>query len=347
MYTTKSALLNGTAQSVSASATTVVSNPIAVTSEESLRFLAKISVSAMAQTTGISFSLQDSSDSTGAVWEAVGSESSVSASKKTFTQGTAEVTDVTWPTTAGMTQGDYISVIAQDGSTFAVWLDKDAAGTAPSGVLYTAATNKIKVSIVTGGTAAQNAALARTAVLANAAWVAAFTTSTVTSATFTVTQKNGGSVTDIAPKSENDGGAGSITISVTAAGANGTTNISTNVITSTTHGFVTGQRVIYGAGTQASAPLVDGTIYYVINTGASTLSLATTLENALAGTAVDLAGYGQGTGALYAADYEIKMLVDDSSDEAQLPLWPSARVVCVTGSGDTCTVSGITVAKRK
>lgn len=63
----------------------------------------------------------------------------------------------------------------------------------------------------------------------------------------------------------------------------------TEVITITSHGWITGTPVVYqdGGGTSIS-PLVDGTTYYVIKTGVNTIKLATTRANALAGTAINL-----------------------------------------------------------
>ena len=345
-YNFKDYLLNGTAVPVAASSTTVVSNMIPVGDADSLRLVARVLFSALAQSTGISCKLQDSYD--GISWEAVGSESSVSIVKKTFAGGVAEVTDTTWPSTAGAAQGDYLSILAQDGSTYAVWLDIDAAGVVPTGALYVAATNKIKVSIVTGGTAPQNAALARTAVLANAAWITDFTVTTVTTATFTTTQINGGTVTDHAPKSSDDLGAGSITVSVTTPGTAGGVVAATNLITSTSHGFTTGQKVIFTTSGLAPAGLTSGTVYYASVTDANTLGLSTSYDNAVAGTLIDITSSGTGASqGLYQADYEIRMIIEDSSDNAQLPLLPLARVIVVSGSGDTGTVSAAYFSRRQ
>lgn len=63
-----------------------------------------------------------------------------------------------------------------------------------------------------------------------------------------------------------------------------TATASSDLLTKTAHGFVTGQRVkttLFGAG------VTDGT-YYVIKVSADTFKLATTLANAIAGTAVDV-----------------------------------------------------------
>lgn len=295
-------------------------------------------LSAAAQTTGITFALKDSYDA-GASFFAVGSESLVSLVKKTFAGGVAEVTDITIPATVAAAQGDYLHATGQDGSTYAVWLDKDAAGTAPSGALYTAATNKIVVSIVTGGTAAANAALFRAAVVANAAWAADFTTSAVTVATMTLTQVNTGAVADPAPKDVIDVGVGSITVSVTTAGSDGNVVVSTSRITSTTHGFLTGDRVLL-SGSDVPGALEAGT-YYVIKIDANVLKLATTQALALAGTAVTLTDFGSGTSNLIQAAYNIRMIREDATDQAQLPLQDRVIVVANTGASDSCTVAAV------
>ena len=70
-------------------------------------------------------------------------------------------------------------------------------------------------------------------------------------------------------------------------------NTTTDVITETAHGFVTGQKVTYDdGGSTAITGLVDNTVYYVIKVTADTFKVATTLANALAGTAINLTGTG-------------------------------------------------------
>jgi len=216
--------------------------------------------------------------------------------------------------------------------------------TVPSGVLYTAAAQKIAINIEPSGTAAQTAAAARAALVANAAWAADFTTSAITTATFTITQVGGGVVADPAPKREDDGAAGSVTVSVTTPGSDGSAVVTgTERITISTHGFLTGDPVIYGAGSLAVGGLTAGITYYVIKIDANTLKLATTQALALAGTAVDITTLGTGTQALYAADYEIRMTYLDATDLAQLPVWNTLKVVANTGASDSCTVSAIYV----
>ena len=72
-------------------------------------------------------------------------------------------------------------------------------------------------------------------------------------------------------------------------------NLTTEVLTITAHGFVTGQKVIYsnGGGTSITG-LTSGTDYYVIKLTANTIKLATTLVNAIAGTAINLTVVGVG-----------------------------------------------------
>jgi hypothetical protein len=70
-----------------------------------------------------------------------------------------------------------------------------------------------------------------------------------------------------------------------------------DAITITAHGLKTGDKVTYadGGGTQVVG-LTDGTDYFVINATADTVKLATTLANALAGTAIAIS---DGVGAAH------------------------------------------------
>lgn len=210
----------------------------------------------------------------------------------------------------------------------------------PTGALYLAADEQIPINIEPGYTAAQVATAARAALVANAAFAADFTSSAVVTATITHTQTAGGTVADMAPKREDDGAAGSVVTNTTAAGSNGGVVLATNKMTSTTHNFVTGDRIVL-SGADVPLPFVTDTTYYVIKDDANTLQLAETQALALAGTEVDITDYGSGTVTLYKADYNIRMLVEDSSDAAQLPLQDTLKVVANSGSGDSCTVSAV------
>lgn len=120
-------------------------------------------------------------------------------------------------------------------------------------------------------------------------------------------------------------------------------NATSNVITSSTHGFVTGQPVIYKEGSVAIAGLTTSTTYWVIKVTADTFKLALSYDDAMAGTAIDITSTGTGTQSFYKAVYEIRMIKEDSTDLAQLPLQEFVQVVVSSGSGDSCTVSAVHV----
>lgn len=78
--------------------------------------------------------------------------------------------------------------------------------------------------------------------------------------------------------------------------ATGDVNTTTNVITiATAATFPTGTPVKFTTTTGLPAPLVAGTIYYVINVSSTTIKLATTLDNATVGNAIDITSTGTGT----------------------------------------------------
>lgn len=137
--------------------------------------------------------------------------------------GKAQVETITIPATAAAAQGDYVVIKnALSQKTAAVWLDINAAGTAPTGVKYTGADYKIKVSIVTGGTAAQNGTLFKNALAAITAFAGELTLVDNSNGTITLTQKYTGVVTASDPENTGSTGAGSITVASVTAGTNGT-----------------------------------------------------------------------------------------------------------------------------
>lgn len=85
-------------------------------------------------------------------------------------------------------------------------------------------------------------------------------------------------------------------------------NISTDVIT-VSQTYVTGDLLKFDTSVTLPAPLVKGTIYYAIAAGAS-LKLATTLQNALAGTAIDITSVG--AGVLYISIAANQSIVDNT-----------------------------------
>ncbi len=128
--------------------------------------------------------------------------------------GVFAVTVVSVPATASATQADYAVLSTTSGAKVALWLDIDAAGTAPTGAAYLAAGTKIKVSIIGGGTAAQNGLIFKTALDG----VGGYTAVDNGDGTVTATQTVFGAVTAPAKHNANDSGNGSFTFSGTVAG---------------------------------------------------------------------------------------------------------------------------------
>ncbi len=70
---------------------------------------------------------------------------------------------------------------------------------------------------------------------------------------------------------------------------------SSDTVTMTgSHGMITGATLLFNGGGTICTGLTAATLYYAIVTGATTLKFATTMSNAIAGTAVTLSGDGSG-----------------------------------------------------
>jgi hypothetical protein len=103
----------------------------------------------------------------------------------------------------------------------------------------------------------------------------------------------------------------------------------TDQITSTAHGFVTGQRVRYsnGGGTTIVG-LTNNTDYFVIRIDANNVDLATTFANAIAGTAVDITADGVGAAHTLTTQSTATFLQQDGA---------TAKVQLTTSAGQTLT----------
>lgn len=92
----------------------------------------------------------------------------------------------------------------------------------------------------------------------------------------------------------------SIPVSVTTTNATGKTfastdvNTTTDAITVTGHGYITGQSFALTTTGGLPAPLAVATTYYAIIVDANTIKVASSLANAIAGTAIDLTTQGTG-----------------------------------------------------
>jgi len=100
-----------------------------------------------------------------------------------------------------------------------------------------------------------------------------------------------------------DKSANTITITpTTGTFASTDVNTTTDVITvGSTIGaaIVTGRPISFTAGTTIPTGLTAGTVYYAIKVSSTTIKVATSYANAIAGTAVDITGAGSGTNTIY------------------------------------------------
>lgn len=129
------------------------------------------------------------------------------------TSGAAQVEVITAAAFASTAQADFIVIYNTSGDSEALWLDKNAAGTAPTAAAYTNATIKTKVSISTGNTAIQVAAAI------DAASVLTGVTLTANGdGTLTLTQSSFLNCSNATRSNADGSGNGSFTLSVTTEG---------------------------------------------------------------------------------------------------------------------------------
>lgn len=127
---------------------------------------------------------------------------------------------VTFAAFAATGQGDYFHIVNSSGTKFAIWFDKDANGTAPTGALYEAADHQIEVDIVTGDSAIVIAGKFKTAVELNADWDGFETIVDNGDGTLDIVSSVYGNLTNATPHNTGDTGAGSISTVITAGVSN-------------------------------------------------------------------------------------------------------------------------------
>jgi hypothetical protein len=159
----------------------------------------------------------DGTAPTGALYVGADSKTSVA-----YYNAVQESYTLTFANTAGTTQGDYVIIYNDAGTSYAVWFDIDAAGTEPNGAAYTATDNQIEVDITTGQTATQVATAFYNAVNGNVTDVS-FTDGL--DGTVDVQLDNAGDATDATASNEAEDGAGSITVGTITDGVTATTAI--------------------------------------------------------------------------------------------------------------------------
>jgi len=123
--------------------------------------------------------------------------------------GAYEVATFAFSNFAGTAQADYFHLTNKTGTKFAIWLDKDANGTAPSGAVYTAAGQKIKAGIATGDTGIAIAAKVKTAIELDGDWDE-FAIVNNGNGSLTITSTLLGNLTNAATYKEDDSDSGSI-----------------------------------------------------------------------------------------------------------------------------------------
>jgi len=122
----------------------------------------------------------------------------------------------------------------------------------------------------------------------------------------------------------------------------------TEKITETSHALQTGDAIYYycdGAGVITG--LTSGTVYYAIDSGTNDFQVAETRALAIAGTAINLTQPGDGDNHYFTKIHsELVLNIENSTDEAVLPLYPFVRIVATTGEDDVFTVSDAFMARR-
>lgn len=181
---------------------------------------------------------------------------------------------VACPAAASAAQADYFNFENQAGDSFAAWLDIDADGTAPNGADYTAATTKIKVSILSTDTAAQ----VRTAVLAALGSVTDMTASSSGAASVLMTNDLIGTAVPAETHNAGDTTAGSFTVSAQAGGAASNLQSTYFTLSSPTVDYY----VWFNVGGEGVDPAPGGTgIEVTLSAGDSDSDVATAIATAV------------------------------------------------------------------
>lgn len=216
---------------------------------------------------------------------------------KTFDNGTSEVTTLTFPTQAGSTGGDYFVVYDTAGLGWAAALNKSGADPAPTGAVWAsiAAGRKVNVDISGGTTAASVAALVETAfdALSGNPFV---TDDSAADGTMLVTCTLHGNTTNAARHNANDSGNGSMGVATTTPGTASEVNTTANSVGIPSHGFSEGLKVTLTTTGTLPGGLATATPYYLIIVDDDNVKFASSLQNALDGTAVDLTNEGSSAG---------------------------------------------------
>lgn len=167
----------------------------------------------------LNLSLTEMYDATATALNTATSLSIATAALDAGTHGIAEVVTLTCPAFAAAAEGDFIILTTKAGVSYAIWLDKDAAGTTPTGPLFTACTHKIKVGIATGDNAIAVAGKFKADVEADTNWAGFATITDNGNGTLTITQTAKGTATNPVRKNAAESGNGNFSFTVSPEGS--------------------------------------------------------------------------------------------------------------------------------
>lgn len=117
-----------------------------------------------------------------------------------------------------------------------------------------------------------------------------------------------------------------------------TANVTSNQLTILNHGLVTGDEVmIFTQSATPPSPLNVTSYYYVIAADAAHITLATTLDNALAGTVIDLTTTGSGKHAVIKSNVIFENLVTQALKDASVNWTTGALTLATINASDAVT----------
>lgn len=212
-------------------------------------------------------------------------------SAKTFDSGGAEVDTATFQAKASTNAGDYLVIYDTAGLAWAVAADLTGSDPEPTGAVWESipAERKSQVDLSSATTDAQVSTAFQNAfnALVSVPFVA-----DDSSADCAFTQNLYGEIDPPEVHNSDDSGAGSITVVVTDAGVNSEVDVDNDSVTIPDHGYTTGFKGQLTATGTLPGGLSTSTDYFIINVDANTVKFASSLANALVGTAVTITDQG-------------------------------------------------------
>ena len=234
-------------------------------------------------------------DAIDGVFVEVTAAATTSSTAPTALGGVVQVDTPTFPAKAAAADGDYIILTDTNGDEWAAAVDLAGVGAAvlPTGARWAAvpAGQKGQVDLSAAVTAADVAA-AFELVLDGLAAATIVTDDSAADGTMTCTQPARGVVTNPEPFNADDTGVGSITTAATTPGVDPAVDTTAETVTLTSDpGWLTGKPVT-PSSTGALPAVLTGDVVYAIRVSAGVYKFASSLANALAGTALNFADQG-------------------------------------------------------